>query len=418
MYPNGTCKYIKYNNKSVNESARLGQQAIILVLLCLMAMDFQTRFFYFAFALLAVVILFQRMEFELPQAVLPALVLAVSMCLFSPTTKGWALGMVRPFAYPLCVITGYNIIDTYDKEKAEKQLIWIIIALAIGSFSHYFLNMVFNWGKSVDRNTIDFWTRSILSATGQSSLACLMVGVSIPILFSDVKKIYKIIFAAFLMSIMYYNLMLGGRTLFVLIIILLVVNLVSEWKKNRHSNTRIKIFFLLLLFVVLLFTAISFNLFGIVDVFYKSNFFVRFHMKRGGESLTDDGRMTYKLLYLKNMLNYPFGGKELYKAIGRHYAHDIFLDTYSDSGVFAFISMIIMVGCFTVRSVKLYFNQQINYLAKKLLINVTIIMIAVFCMEPILDATPWLFASFCILYGCVAKKMEYHNTTIRSSKCE
>ena len=407
MYQNGTCRYIKTYSNEQEKSAKTGHFVISLVVLCLMSMDFKTRFFYFAFAVFGVTILMQRMHFELPQAFLPAMILAVSMVMFSPSAQGWSLAKIRPFAYPLCVIAGYNMIFAENRKDAEKQITAILIALAVGAFSHYALNMIFNWGKTTDRNTLDFWTKSILAATGQSSLASLMVGVAISVLFSDYTRKIKFIFLAILVCITYYNLMLGGRTLFVLMIVLMIANILAEWVRNKNAQKRMKILFILLLIVLLVFFIIRLNLFGVVDIFYSSNFFTRFFMDSGSDGFTQDGRMTYKMLFLENMLWYPLGGNELHKAVGNHYAHDIFLDTYSDSGIFAFFAIVTMVGYYIVRTIRTYRYKQTSLRFKKLLMNTMIVIVIVFCMEPTLDATPWLFASFCVFYGSLARLTEF-----------
>lgn len=408
MHPNGTCQYIRSYDARKNRAGEMGQYIVSLLLLCLMSMDFKTRFFYFAFILFGTMVIMQRLKFEIPQAVIPAAILAVSMCLFSNSTRGWALAMIRPLAYPLCVIVGYNLVLSNSREEMEKKIVGVAIALAIGAYCHYFLNMIINWGKTTDRNTIDIWTRTVISATGQSSLASLMIGIGIPMLFLEIKGKYKIIASAIIISIVYYNLMLGGRTLFILLFALLIINIMTEWIKNRKPHMRLRIIVVFLLLVILFFCIIHFNLFGVVDTFQRSNFFARFFSKSGNENVIEDNRMSYKILYLKKMHLYPFGGDELHRAIGNRYAHDIFLDTYSDAGVFAFISVLIMVGCYIARTTRMYFNRYSNPAIKKILANLMMIIMVMFCTEPTIESTPWLFASFCVLYGSISRQNEYN----------
>ena len=404
MPQQGACKYIKgkdiIDNKSMSKER--GTQIVALITLCLMSMDFQTRFFYFAFLLFGVLLIIQRMEFEIPQAFIPAFILSVSMCLFSNSTRGWALAMIRPFAYPLCVIVGFNLINSESKKKAEIQIVAIIVSLALGAYIHYILNMIYNWGRSVDRNTVDYWTKSVLAATGQSTLASLMIGVSIPLLFSEIRKRYKILLSFILISILYYNLMLGGRTVFVLFIILFIVNISAQWIRNKTYQTRIKIIVTLICTTIILFTIIHYNIFGIQDIFFRSNFFYRFFVESDGTGFTEDGRMTYKLLFLKNMIYYPLGGNELHRAAGNHYAHDLLLDTYSDSSIFAFGALVIMLAYYLVRTIRIY-KQTDNIMFKNVILNSMIVFFIIFAMEPIFDGMPWLFASYCIVYGSIAR---------------
>ncbi len=412
MHQEKACKYFKSSSRLAiaSRSTEKGAQALILVFLCLMSMDFQTRFFYFAFALFGVLIILQRLNLKIPQVCIPALVLSVSMCVFSKSTRGWALAMVRPFAYPLCVIVGYNMINTDNRGRAEKQIFAVLISLALGAYIHYLLNMIYNWGRSADRNTFDYWTKSVLAATGQSSLASLMIGIIIPLLFSEVKAGYKLLLFSVLFSILYYNLMLGGRTIFILVIILLFLNIVSKWIRKKTSQTRIKIILSLILTIIIILTIVQFNIFGIKDIFYRSNFFYRFFVESEGSGVTEDGRLTYRLLYLKNMIFYPFGGNELHNAVGRHYAHDLLLDTYSDSGVFSFVALVIMLIMCVLRTKMIYKSSLLNTLYKDVLFNSIVVFFVIFAVEPIFDGMPWLFASFCVIYGAIAKATEITNT--------
>ena len=117
------------------------------------------------------------------------------------------------------------------------------------------------------------------------------------------------------------------------------------------------------------------------------------------------------------MLFYPFGGNELRRVIGNHYAHDIFLDTYSDSGIFAFISILIMVSSYAVSTIRFYMHLQSNPIVKKVLMNLMIIVLIMFCMEPTIESTPWLFASFCVLYGAASKLYEFSIQKMKEPKC-
>lgn len=407
MNQDSPCKYIKSIDYQTDKSRTLENLTLFieLILLSLMSMDFRTRFFYFAFALFGVLIIFQRMKFETPLAVIPAIILSVSMCLFSPTTRGWTLGMIRPFAYPLCVIAGYNLVNVAEKKKAERQIVYIIIALAFGACTHYVLNMIINWGKSVDRNTIDYWTKSVLAATGQSALASLMIGVAIPLLFTEIKKRYKFLALGILVCILYYNLVLGGRTIFVLFFAMLFINILSSIIRSKSGIKRIRILFILFIIAVFIFVLIRFNIFGINDLFVKSNFYKRF-FAANHDNVTEDGRSEYRILYLKNMFFYLFGGNELRRAVGNHYAHDLLLDLYSDSGFFAFVAVLFMLGFCLIKTFKLFRDPQTGSIFKRILVNVIITFFTMFAMEPILDGMPWMFASFCIIFGSITRIME------------
>ena len=143
-----------------NDNKPDGLLLVVLFFLFLMAMNFVTRFFYLSFISFGMAILIKKKGFEISQVSIPAFILALSMCIFSKSTRGDGMAMIKPFTYPLCIITGYNLASSDSIQKAERQMIWILIALAAGAYGHFFLNMLNNLGKGESRNTIDFWTKS------------------------------------------------------------------------------------------------------------------------------------------------------------------------------------------------------------------------------------------------------------------
>ena len=407
MYQSNINKYLKNIKTRRTQMAKI-EQIILLVILSLLSMNFVARVFYLAFILFVVIAILQK-GLDIPGAVFPTFLLAISMCMFSPSAHDEILGMIKPFTYPLCVIIGYNLAYADNVEKTKKQVIWIIIALAFGSYSHYILNMFYNWGQNIGRNTFDIWTRTILSATGQASLACIMIGVSITLLFSELHYIIKISSFIVLISILYYNLILAGRTIFILVTIILILNFLISFMRIRSTNTLIKRMLIIFLILFIIYYIIKNNIFGINDIFRDSNYFKRFYSKYGSDGIYEDGRLLFKKMYLQNMLYYPFGGNELRQAVGNHHAHDVLLDTYSDSGLFAMIAVMIMIINTIVRVYKICKYDRAFFFFNMIISNVIIAILYIFSIEPILEGMPWLFASFCVIYGAIAQLIDNLN---------
>ena len=378
-------------------------EIVALVLLAMMAMDFKTRVYYISFVLFGLIIVLRHNDLCINRVVIPPIVLAVSMCLFSKNLRGDALGIIRPVSFPMCVLIGYNLIEPATISHVEKRVKWIIISLAIGSYGHYLLNMLTNLGKNIDRNTIDFWTSSPLSATGQSALSCIILGTAISYVFSNTKTINRIIYTGIILSVLYYNLILGGRMVFVLAIVMIFCNLLANWCVKKTINKRIQGLLTIFIVTIVIYIVIKNNIFGIIDAFNESNFHHRFF---GGDSagrLSEDNRLLYKSLYINNMLSYPFGGDELRQTVGNYYAHDIILDTYSEAGVFAAFAVIIMIINTIRRCIKIHSILNLSTLTKRIIYNISFAIFSIFMLEPILEGMPWLFMCFCVIYGAITR---------------
>ncbi|MBQ5614641.1 MAG: hypothetical protein IIU82_06440, partial [Tidjanibacter sp.] len=71
----------------------------------------------------------------------------------------------------------------------------MVFTLAVGCLAHYALNYISNLGADA-RNTTDFWTDMVASATGQAMIVCITLGAAIACLFSDVswkKKAFAVV---------------------------------------------------------------------------------------------------------------------------------------------------------------------------------------------------------------------------------
>ena len=81
------------------------------------------------------------------------------------------------------------------------------------------------------------------------------------------------------------------------------------------------------------------DLFGVKTAYESSNFYYRFTNE---QAIEEDARMTHKLAYLNYLLDYPWGGGNIRELYG-HSAHDLYLDTYDESSIIAFITIIIYI---------------------------------------------------------------------------
>lgn len=381
-----------------------GHYVIILALLFLMALNFINRFYYMAFCAAALLFLMQHDAIKLPRAIIPALLLSVSMCVFSPSASYSLLGLLKQFTYPLCVLIGYNLTYSNDARIAEKQSIALTTVLALGAFGHYLLNLLLNRGVVAERNMLDFWTRSVLAATGQAALACMIVAVATALLFMSTRKLVKILMVAILGSVIYYNLMLAGRTLFVLIVVAVVAAFITKFIIAPNQAVRIKLLVGMVIIGALLIVLFSSNAFGIQDVIAESNFYDRFYGDYA-MGVDEDGRMERKLKYLSLMWEYPFGGGEIRRVVGG-YAHDIIFDTYDEGGFFALLAIMLILIDMVVKCLRIFRSPKFSEDFTILVASFLAVIMLEFMVEPILVGMPWLLASYCVLYGAYGRLSE------------
>jgi len=284
-----------------------------------------------------------------------------------------------------------------DLLQAEKNVSAIIYVLAAGTMVHYLLNMYVNRNSS-SRFVIDFWTGSAMSATGQATLAALMVGVIAAFLFSDVGRTKKIIAVFSLVLVAIYNLTLAGRTLFALLAVLIVFAFLHKSFITKKKVVK-TLCIIVLISLVLLFFYNS-DIFGIKTYFENSNFYSRFNKDNSGQDITEDSRIQLKLAYLKHFWDYPFGGFNL-RVLTGNYAHDLYLDTYDESGIFALLAIIIYIILSLVRLVKCLLSKKISFQTKQLIACVYLAINIIFFIEPIIAGMPWMLSNYCFIDGAV-----------------
>lgn len=394
-------RYIKF---STAKSVFFGYQKTIVVLLFMMSMNTWNRMYYFPFIAAIVCAVMQPRSLKLPRALIPTLAFSLSLFLFSPEASKSALGLIKQFTYPLCTLIGYNLISSKKTDFAEKQAVRLTVLLACGSCIHYFLNMLNNWGGTIHRNTIDIWTNTVVSATGQAILACLMIAVASAYLFIDCSRGMKLGMIAVLCGIVYYNFTLAGRTIFALLGIALCVAFIAKFLTMHNSMKRFILLVFTAVMVVFFVGLIYVDFMGVQDAITESNFYRRFFADNAVEVLNEDSRWSRKLMYLERFEESFWGGGHLWEEIG--FAHDILLDTYDEAGIFALVSILFVLIDMIKKCFVICKSKKILASTKILLSCVIIVVMSQFMVEPILIGAAWLLADYCVLYGAYTRLVE------------
>lgn len=376
---------------------------ILYGLFALAAMNFKAKFFYFVFAAVIIhFLLHKRIQIEKS---------AIWYVLFTIVYVAYAsniglMDAIRKFAFIACYILGFNLLINASENEMDKQFLqeqWLercITALSIGSWAHLMLNFSINQGSSGTRNTIDFWTGKPMAATGQTALAVLMLATGFVCVVLPMTKATRWFGIGAVSSIVIYNFTLGGRTILVLSALLMLIIIVfvvtSHQLTSCQKRKSIRLVLLLLLCIVLTFT---FNVAGIRSKVMESNLSDRFQNAENAEDLLEDGRMENKIQYLRNMMNYPFGGLHMRERYG--FAHDLLLDAYDECGIGILIALL---GILVNSIIDLWKSVNSQYLTARLKCLVICTYVAIFLeffMEPIFAGMPWLFACYALISGCV-----------------
>lgn len=376
---------------------------IILLLICIATMNVINRYYVFMFIALGLFFVLKpkrKIYFDIfPISLL--VILGLSWVLLSPESTASIFGVIKPFTYVLCYVAGMALIkddDDYSFEATPYKLFYkVVVAVALGPFVHYLLNWITNLGAT-ERNTADIWTGETMAATGQAALACIPLALAIACLFSKNKVWIKITSVLTVALVLVYNLVLAGRTLILLFLVIVGVALLHRLIMQKKG--RIKVVLIVLAIVILLLAIYQFDTFGVKSYIEDSPLYNRFFGVNSNIDLDEDSRLDRKLYYWQNFDQHLFGGAHFRQDVG--YAHDIFLDTYDEAGVFAFIAIVAYILLTIWRLFKCVSDKTLPFAFRQIVLCIYVIIYIEFMIEPILQGMPWMFASFCLIDGYVA----------------
>lgn len=380
-------------------------EKLLLAVLFLSAIDIK---FYSMHLMILTLILYCLMKGKLSvsNGTLPMLLLTVSLLFFGDGATQDLTAIVKCAVWAPAFVLGYNLInDSADGETAEQRAMALLRLFALGFFVHYTLNAIINFGVTdLGRNTLDFWSGQSMTATGQAALACIPSGWFMAKLVHAKSWRSRILPLLGLAVIMYYNLTLGTRFLLLLFIVLVVVavlyTLLTENNSRRKRNSLLAIIILCILVLILYGT----NAWNIQELIEESMLSQRY--ENSDMSIVEDSRWDLRAEYLKRMPDYLWGGGHIFREVGS-YAHDIFLDTYSNAGLIALLAVIAIIWDSFSKLFRLLRLSCLKLSTKLSFLCIYTAILLEFCVEPILDGTPWLLMAFCFLHGTTSRLLTY-----------
>lgn len=380
-------------------------QIVQLALFFLVSLNIANLYFYLIFLAFFICVLANCKNFKIDSVFVILLLFSFSYILFYPPARGTYTTLLKQFSYPICYAIGLNLFPRKAqggsaKQDVGRQIKLAILVVSMGAFLHYLLNAVTNFDSS-SRNTVDYWTGDVLSATGQALLAIMALSVFSVWLIVDCPIRIKCLSLIGFVIIFAYNFVLAGRTILMLGAIIAIVAFIYNQKcaaKSGHMRTYLFLSTFILVLLVLFFN----NAFGVRDWILNSNLANRFT----SANALEDVRFKNKWKYVMHMFEFPWGGGEIQDIIGG-YAHELYLDVYSDVGIFGYICVWTVVIISIVNVIKLMKSEVLSAEINNMLLCVFLGIMAVFMLEPILQGAPWLFCIFCFLSGVIQEARNF-----------
>ena len=228
-------------------------QILQLTLLFLVSLNFANLYFYLIFLTFFVCIIKNIRGMKVDVISVFLALLSICYILFYSPTRGSYTTIFKQFSYPMCYLIGLNLFNaTNNKNQSEQsvdeQIKLSILVVSMGTLLHYLLNASINI-DSLLRNTADYWTGEVVSATGQALLPVMSIGVFCVWLFGNHPVWIKILSLLGLIAIFAYNFVLAGRTIIMLSAIIICVSFLYI-QKHLHPNARMRTYFFLCVIIV------------------------------------------------------------------------------------------------------------------------------------------------------------------------
>ncbi len=278
----------------------------------------------------------------------------------------------------------------------------IVFSATIGYLINLFFLLLLNYvvlgHVAGQRQLVDFWTKDNIAVTLAGMISCVPIAYSFYCFFCK-KKLRFYILGALCVSIVFVvNLGTATRTPF-LLFILVYVTMLYELFKCHYVRNRLRTILVLVIACVVLLNYL-------LPLFSNSAMAERF---------IDEGiktsRFDLTVLYINNMLNYPWGGKYIFNST-QLLAHNVLLESFDLYGFIFFIPFVIYLCTAFGRLLKIY-NVKDNNEVRILLLAVTISIIVQIFLEPVIDGYPQLIWTLFLVDGfnlCYLKYCTITNT--------
>ena len=314
----------------------------------------------------------------------------VVLCLFALSffVFSYKLGFysVMGFTLPMAYYIGSNL-----KKDNRNNLKYVIYIFALGMSSYLLINFLFEM-KNYPFVTLfskvrrlDIWTGQLVRPTIMSVNAYLLISVLYYIQRYEKNVFIKVVSLMLFINVVIYNIAMARRTIILMIGLSFILCIVLEifFTENIKLNRKTVLCFtcaVIFLFVVALIIIFS-DLFGLWTKISSTSLYNKI-VSYGISS----ERMNYFIKGVKLAPFHLWGGQEISSIIGIQ-IHDLWTDIYDYAGIIPWLMILIYsVYCIKVM-IKSIRSDKYTKSFKMMLINLFVVIILSFMMEPSFTST-------------------------------
>lgn len=373
---------------------------IVFAVLAISGLDFMNVGIFILGAFALVYIAFNH-NFVPTKAIIPVVLFGITYAVSLFWVDGSLNNIIKALLIPVVWLFGYIFLTGKPFETLMKALVF----MAFGMVMHGIINLIYNIVIGNDYHTgqvYDVFSRSISSATGQTTNFTMIVALAFWLVFIQRNVWLKIVSAALYLIALYYDVSIGGRTFLVMSLFSMLfcsIVYLFFFFKDRNSYRK-GIILILVLVIVFVFVIVAYNRnwFSIRSIFSSS--YLNTRLQRGS-NVVNDQRFERKGIYLKHMGEFLWGGHALSQAYDISYAHDIWLDTYDEAGMIVFVTLLAYTVFSIIHFFKIAMVKMIDLKHRIVLINLMLIMMAQFFIEPIMKSVPIFFFLYLVIDGMI-----------------
>lgn len=282
--------------------------------------------------------------------------------------------------------------------SSDKQIRDGILALATGFGTYATLNMLVNIGNNRYR-LIDFWTGTYRAATGSGALNTLPISVAPYAVKFEKRLPVKIMFLALFFATIQYMFMLGTRTQFAILLLIVILAALQFAYSEQGIAGVLKCIGIMAVISLIAFLIYHFNVLSIRDYILSTNLAARYQRRASLEN-ADSFRFQSFWIGLRELIQYPMGGRA-----SQVYRHNMWLDVGRVSGIIPFCLLL-------VYSIKNFANVTVIWKNTKILPSLRYLLLFLYIgayvncfVEPIWEGALNFFLALCVVDGMVSAMM-------------
>ena len=314
---------------------------------------------------------------------------------------------------PWCAyILGKTYVECSLRKNAFMEL---VISLSLGMWLHGMLNWI-AYLRSEHAATyehyrlaVDIWRGDIVSVTVTGMFFTFAAAISIGVLFSNVKRMYKYMAGIVVVSCFVVTVFFANRTLLLIMAVLFCWRgLGVLFSQKESGRTKLFIITMVVITLLLFFVVFSYNIAGIRDWVMSLKIVQRF---LSGESGGRTKAWSY-ILRDNNWLKYPWGGRYIVRDSFVSYLHNLWLDIYNVVGIVPFAALVAFTALYVGRFFHFskFLSNNDRFDENKVIQCLMIALVLNSAVEPVIDANPYYFLTCLVFLGAMEGEMHRRNT--------